>query len=249
MKFGALAVAAAVAALTLGTAGAAMASPLSKPKPGHHKPPAHSTPAGQITGSKLKAALLPASDLGSGYTTSNETDTGNSLWSAKNPDSLSSMPCIGLGRYVTGYGQTAQAGDDFSSPSSSPDPVDGNQLISQFASGSAAWSFLTQEAAGFQSQACRTQTYATAGSDSLTLTITFDRLDWTKISGHSAISVAQTIGATEDEGGSYTVYDEYTVVNAGANDYTVSELSRADSDVPTWMLSDLISATQKLYKA
>jgi hypothetical protein len=247
MKFGALAVAAAVAALTLGTAGTAMASPLSKPKPTHHKPPAHSTPAGQITGSKLKAGLLPASDFGGGYTTANEQDTGKSLWSAKNPESVSGMPCLVLGQYVTGYGQTAQAGDDFSPPSSSLGGVAGTQVISQFASSSAAWSFLTQEATRFRSQACRTQTLTSTGSSSLTLTITFERLDWTKIGGHSAIEVAQTVNITDDQGVSGTAYDEYTVANAGTNDYTILESNSADSDVPTWMLSDLINATQKLY--
>jgi hypothetical protein len=249
VKVKTFAIAAAVAGLTLGTAGTAIASPLSKPKPTHHKPPAHSTPAGQITGSKLKAGLLPASDFGGGYTTANEQDTGKSLWSVKNPESVSGMPCLVLGQYVTGYGQTAQAGDDFSPPSSSLSGVAGTQLISQFASSSAAWSFLTQEAARFQSQACRTQTLTSTGSSSLTLTISFKRLDWTKIGGDSAIEVAQTVNITDDQGDNASVYDEYTVVNAGTNDYTILESNSTDSDVPTWILSDLISATKKLYKA
>jgi len=247
MKFRALAIAAAVAALIAGTAGSAMASPFSKPKP---KP--HSAPASQLPGGKLKAGLLAASVFGGGYTTSDETDTGKSLWSASNPGSISSLPCDLLGDYVTGYGQTAEAADSFTAPDSSPNAASGDQIIYQFGDSSAAWQFLTGEAARFQSQACRTSTgtaQGSGGSGNFTVTVTFSRLDWTKIGSYSAIEVMRTFILTDDQGDSGTVYDEITVVNAGTNDYTVFEFNSSDNDVPTWLLSDLIKSTQKLYPA
>jgi hypothetical protein len=245
MKIRTLAIAAAVGALTVGTAGSAMASPLSKPKP-KPKPAAVS----QLPGDKLKAGLLAASVFGGGYTISDEQDTGKSLWSANNPDSVSSMPCGLLGGYVTGYGQTAEATDSFNPPSSSLTAVSGDQLVSQFANSSAAWKFLTGQATRFQSQACRTATgtiQGSNGSGNFTYTLTFRRLDWTKVGSYSAIEVAQPFTLTDDQGDSATSYIETTVVNAGANDYTIQEYTGSDSDVPTWQLSDLIKATQKLY--
>jgi len=245
MKFRALAIAAAVGVLTVGTAGAATASPTSKPKP---KP--HAAPAGQLPGDKLKAGLLAASVFGGGYTTSNETDTGKSLWSTSNPSSTSSLPCGLLGAYLTGYGQTAGAADSFTAPDSSLNAASGDQIIYQFANSSAAWQFLTGEASRFQSQACHTTTgtvQGTGSSGSFTYTITFSRLDWTKIGNYSAIEGMETFTIADDQGVSDTVYDETTVVNAGTNDYTVSESNIADNDVPTWLLSGLIKSTQKLY--
>jgi len=245
MKIRTLAIAAAVGALTVGTAGSAMAAPLSKPKP-KPKPAAVS----QLPGDKLKAGLLAASVFGGGYTTSNETDTGKSLWSASNPNKASGMPCGLQGEYVTGYGQTAEATDSFNAPSSSPNAADGSQLIDQFASSSAAWSFLTGEAAGFQSQACRTASgtlQGSNGSGNLTYTMTFKRLDWTKIGSYSVIEVAQAFTFTDQQGDSGTSYTETTVVNAGTNDYTIQEFNGSDSDVPAWLMSDLVKATQKLY--
>ncbi|HXL91850.1 MAG TPA: hypothetical protein VN969_23140 [Streptosporangiaceae bacterium] len=245
MKIRTLAIAAAVGALAVGTAGSAMASPLSKPKP-KPKPAA----VVQLPGDKLKAGLLAASVFGGGYTLGDEQDTGKSLWSASNPGKASSMPCGAQGSYITGYGQTAEATDNFNAPDSSPNAVDGSQLIDQFANNSAAWSFLTGEAAAFQSQACRTASgtlQGSNGSGNFTYTITFKRLDWTKVGSYSAIEVMQAFTLTNDQGESGTNYTETTIVNAGTNDYTIQEFNSADSDVPTWLMSDLVKATQKLY--
>lgn len=134
MKVRMLAVTAAVTALTLGTAGTALAAPSGKPKP----KPAHSAPAAQITGSKLKVGLLPGSDFASGATTSQESDTGNHLLSPRDPQSVSSMPCTFLGQYSIGNGQTAAAADQFGTPVADTNGVFGDQTIEQFASSSAA---------------------------------------------------------------------------------------------------------------
>jgi hypothetical protein len=58
MKLKAIAVTAAAAALSLGMAGSALASPLST----------KSKPAPQVTGTRLQSALLPASAFGDGFT-------------------------------------------------------------------------------------------------------------------------------------------------------------------------------------
>jgi len=231
--------AAAATALTLGMAGTALAAPLSKPKP---KP----APAAQITGSKLAAGLLPGADFGGGDTTSGPIDTGNSLLSAKHPQGVSSLSCTFAGLYFSGYGQTAAATDVFSPPVGHTGGPFGSQLIYQFASSSAASSFLAQEAARFQSRACRNQTTNT--NQGTTLTVTLKRLSWTKIGGYPAIDVTQSDGATNALGVSLsTSYNVFTVVDAGTNVYTIWEAGSSDAGVPASLLSHLIRSTQKLY--
>jgi hypothetical protein len=236
VKLRTLAVTTAVTALTLAMTGTALAAPLGKPKP---KP----APAAQITGSKLVAGLLPGVAFGGGDTTAQPFDTGNRLLSAKNAKSVPSMPCLFLGTYSPGYGQTAIAADVFGPPTSNTGGPFGMQVIYQFASTSAASSYLAQEAARFQSRACHTQTNTSAGT---TITTTFEHLSRTKISGYPAIDVTDSATITP---AIPPTYQEYTVVNAGTNVYTIWESSSTNTGVPASLLSEMIKSTQKLYPA
>jgi hypothetical protein len=139
------------------------------------------------------------------------------------------MACIFLGQDIPGYGQTALASDLFNTPISAADTAFGNQSIDQFASDSAAWSFLTQEAARFQSRACHTQANTNQGT---TFTTVFERLDWTKIGGYPAIDVAQSETTAGDLGSGPATYNEITVVNAGTNVYSIMEFDRRTPTYP-----------------
>src|SRR5580658_7288769 len=90
VKFKAIAVIAAAAALSLGMAGSAGASPVS------HK----SKPAPQVTGTRLQSALLPASAFGSGFTVTGPLNTGKKLWSTRAFGTPQTLSCAKFEEYV-----------------------------------------------------------------------------------------------------------------------------------------------------
>jgi hypothetical protein len=236
--------------LSLAMAGTASAAPLGhsahpKPKP----KPKHAATA-QLTGKQLAAALLPGSDFGSGYTLSDQENTGKNLRSAQSPQNYT---CGVLGQYLPDYGQTAEANVTINAPSnislSSSDVVlGGNEDISQFANNGAAWSLLMAAQNAYRT--CRSYSgtiQGTGGSGSATVTVTTQSVNWTTVGSYSAFSVSQSVEFTAS-GESATVYFDSTMVNAGQDDYTIFEMNTANDNVPGSLLSTLIKQTQALYK-
>lgn len=239
----------AAAALSFSMAGAASASPLGHPK--HHKPKPKHHAVTQVTGKQLKSALLSGSAFDIGYASAGELDTGGSLLSSRVTQGAGSIPCDQLGVFAIGQGQTAEAFDEIGPPSSnnSPSLLLATQNISQFANSQTAWSFLGQEQARFS--ACQSYNENLAGSGAVgsggAIAITIESVSRTKVGNYPAFTVAQSAELSESEG-TGTFYIDTTVVQAGTNVYSVQEWNSVDGTVPGWMLSKVISQTQKLYQ-
>src|ERR1700747_2775480 len=90
VKFKAIAVIATAAALSLGMAASAAASPLSP----------EATPAPQVSGVRLQSALLPTSAFGSGFTVIQRGNTGKKLWSGRVWIKPSQLSCANFEMYI-----------------------------------------------------------------------------------------------------------------------------------------------------
>jgi hypothetical protein len=250
VKLKTLAVAAAVATLTLSTAGTAMASPLTKPKPTHK--PKHTVTLTQVTGRTLKKSLPSASEYGVGYTSDGEVDSGSHLVHGDPGGRVSSLPCDYLGAYaLTGFNQTATAGNLVEAPNSTTAGLlEAGQGVQQFANSSAAWSFVTQEQARYGKCAFYSGSFpGSQGSAGGTIAYDLQSVKSGKIGSYSSFTADQSAQYTDAADDILIIYIETTVVAAGSDVYTIQEIDTSDSGVPHWMLSNFVTATKKLYKS
>jgi hypothetical protein len=236
-------------ALTLGTAGAASAQTVHRPK--HHKP----SPVTQVSGAKLQTALLPASDFGSGYTSSNAQNTGNSLWSSHGSLSVSGTPCDAFvdSPYLVGYGDTAATANLVSQPesgSSNPDAVLlAFQGVAQFASSQSAGSFYGQSLAKYTSCQSFSDSSSDGSGGTVTLTITVQSTANTSVDKYQAFEVSQSAEISDSSSDiNGTIYLNTTVVNAGTNIYLLTEWNQSNDGVASWLLTSMINRAQALYK-
>ena len=240
MNFKGIAVAAAAAALCLGMAGSAMASPLSgKPKP----PP-------QVTGSRLASALLPASSFGDGFTVTDHINTGNRYLSTKTFLKPSTMNCQAFEEYifVGGFGDTAGAASGFENPNPSfadfPDIVlVGDQAVLQFKTTQQAASFYNQAYAKYQK--CSAFTEADP-ADSTSVELTTQSLSATTINKNKAFQLIQHADLTSLP--AFSFYVNTAVVLSGANVYTIDDLNGTNDPISASLLGTLINRVQSLYK-
>ena len=145
MKFKVIAVVSTAAALSLGMAGSAAASSLS------------TKPAPQVTGARLRTALLPASAFGDGFTVTQRLNSGSKLASTQVRIKPSSLTCVAFETFifVRGFGNTAGATNSVNNPnpdfSSYPSIVlGGDQTVLQFKTSGAATSFYNQAYARYK---------------------------------------------------------------------------------------------------
>jgi hypothetical protein len=237
------------AGLSLAMAGPASAAALGHPKP-HPKP--KPAAAGQFTGKQLASALLPASDFGSGYTLSDQANSGSNLRSAQ---ASQGYACGDLNAYEPFFGQTAEAYALVTPPSnltssSNSVVIDGDEDVSQFASAGAAWSYLMQLQSSNRSCKPFTTSFSGSGGEgTVTVTVTTQGVSWTKVSGNSGVIVAQTEQFTDSSGDDITLYVNSTVVDDGTDVYTVSETNTANADVAGSLVTSLIDRVQALKAA
>lgn len=240
MNFKGIAVAAAAAALCLGMAGSAMASPLSgKPKP----PP-------QVTGSRLASALLPASSFGDGFTVTDHINTGNKYLSTKAFLKPSTMNCQAFEEYifVGGFGDTAGAASGFENPN--PALADfpnivlvGDQAVLQFKTTQQAASFYNQAYAKYQKCSAFTEPDP---ADSTSVELTTQSLSGTTINKNKAFQLIQHADLSSLPALSF--YENTAVVLSGANVYTIDDLNGTNDPISASLLGELINRVQALYK-
>jgi hypothetical protein len=235
VKFKLIAVISAATALGLGLAGSAAASPLSR------------KPAPQVTGVRLKAALLPASAFGDGFTVTQRLNSGDRLWSARVHIKASSLSCAGfeLYRYVAGFGNTAGAMDSVDNPnpdlSTYPSVVlDGDQAVLQFKTASAAASFYNLAQARYKQCTAFTEPDP---ADNTQLELTLRSLSTTTIGKNKAFQVNQLVDLT-----ALSFYLNTTVVLAGTNVYTIDDLNGTNDPVSASLLGNLVNRVQALYQ-
>lgn len=250
-KLRSIAAAAAVAALSLGglsvaVAGSATAQPLGHPK--KHKP----KPPPQVTGSRLRTALLPAAAFGDGFTGGDIVSTGGRLLPTRARYHVPSMSCSDFEDFAIlgGFGDTAGAlADDFNaSPFGSyPNTVlYGIQWVNQFASPQAATTFFNQAAAKYGS--CSSFTEPNPGDTSPgggTLQVTNMSVSKTAVSGNHAFTVTQQSALSEAPG--FSFYNNVLVVVSGTNVYQFWNLSGTNDEPSPTLMAQFIRQTQKLY--
>lgn len=238
MKFKVIAVISAATALWLGLAGSAAASPLS------HKP------APQVTGVRLRSALLPASAFGDGFTVTQRLNSGNKLWSPRVNIKPSSLSCADFEQYiyVAGFGNTAGAMDSVGNPN--PDftnypsvVLDGDQAVLQFKTASAAASFYNLAYARYEQCTAFTEPDP---ADNTQLELTLRSLSKTTIGKNNAFQVIQLVDLTALPALSF--YANTAMVLAGTNVYTIDDVNGTNDPISASLLGNLVNRVQALYK-
>jgi hypothetical protein len=240
MKFKAIAVTAAATALSLGMAGSALASPLSKAKP-----------APQVTGTRLQSALLPASAFGGGFTVADHLNTGNKLWSTKARLKPSSLSCSAFETYIVvgGFGDTAGATDGVDNPNPAladyPNVVlAGDEAVLQFKTTQAAASFYSQAYTRYKQ--CSAFTESNLAGTGLTLELTTQSLSRTTINKNKAFQIIQYVDLASLPAANF--YENAAVVLSGTNVYTIDDLNGTNDPISASLLGNLVKRVQALYK-
>jgi hypothetical protein len=230
MRFKTAAAVVAAVALSYGVAGPATAQSLA-PLAKHRSAPA------QVSGSRLQKGLLPGSAFGSGFTISSRLNTGSKLMGTRASLHVSSMKCSAFEGYdyVSGFGNTAGALDQYNNPS---------QDVVQFASTSAATNFFNSGHSKFA--ACRTFSEPNPGDKSPgggTYQVSTLSLSKLTIGGDHAFEATQTLAESEAPG--ITLYINVLFVVAGTNVYNLWNVS-GTNDQPA-PIGKLIHQIQALY--
>ena len=239
MNFRAIAVTIAAAALSLGMAGSAGASPRGQARP-----------APQVNGVRLASALLPASAFGSGFTVFNRHNSGSTLQSTQAVIRPSNLSCVNFAEYtyIAGFGNTAGAVDSINNPS--PDfsnypsvVLGGDQAVLQFSSAGAAASFYNRAYARYK----RCPAFSEPDpADQTTVELTTQSLSSTTIGNHKAFQLIQHADYASFAG--FDFYAVTAVVLAGTNVYTVDDVNGTNDPISASLLGRLISRVQALYK-
>jgi hypothetical protein len=241
VKFKAIAFIAATAALWLGMAGSAAASPLSH----------QSKPAPQVTGARLQSALLPASAFGDGFSVVDRLNTGHKLWSTRVLVKPSGLSCVNFETYIVvgGFGNTAGATDGVfnQSPDFASYPnviLGGDQTVLQFSSARAAASFYNQAYTRYKQ--CSYFTWSDPADKSIKFEFNTQSVSKTTIGKNQAFQLIQLVELSALPAVSF--YANTAVVLAGTNVYTINDLDGTNDPISAPLLGNLINRVQALYK-
>jgi len=241
VKLKAIAVIVAGAALSLGMAGSALASPLG-PK---------SKPAPQVTGARLQPALLPASAFGDGFRVAYRLNSGNKLRSTHAVIKPSSLSCVNFENYVfvAGFGNTAGAADGVYNPNpalaSYPSVIlADDQAVLQFRSAQAAASFYNQAYTRYKQ--CSHFTESDPFDKSIQWELNTQSLSTTTIGKNKAFQLIQLLDLSSLPVLSF--YANTAVVLSGANVYTIDDVNGTNDPISASLLGHLINRVQALYK-
>jgi hypothetical protein len=195
---------------------------------------ANSGSAGQLTGTQLAKALLPASDFPQSFAVSQQgsADSGSTLEKAAANYNLSTLSCSGWDNYFTssGFGETAYASGGLSS--SAKDQSYG-QVVYQFASKSAASAFFT----GVQSLSDRCHSFNASGGGG---NVTMQLASASSVAGHQAFEINQatTVTGTSSKIDTLFALDGTDVVAISASGVGSAPPT---SPAPATLLQDLIT--------
>jgi hypothetical protein len=193
----------------------------------------------QVTGAKLKTALLPASTFGSGFKLQGSNDTGKSLWHQKAAKHISTMSCVNfedLG--IVGYGESAAAAsivtDDNPTSLSALSNLLYEQAVYQFPSTKAATTFYNQAHAKYAS--CKSFSETNSGD---TTTIKLKSIAKTKVGTYRAFQLTQ--GVTESAASGTSLKLNTLVTVKGADVFIFINAGTSNHPVPAKTMLKLIS--------
>jgi hypothetical protein len=205
----------------------------------------------QVTGNKLKSALLPASSFGPDVHFDVAVGSGKSLWHQKAKDHVSSMSCgnfengVGLGR----FGESAGAWSFVDNPDAFTNFPNAefyyNQVVYQFSTAKAATTFYGQAKTKYGK--CRDFTESVPASTvpgSGKLETTVLSMSKTKVGKYQAFQLTQAVTLSESPGFSLTLNTLVTV--EGTDVFTIVDLSGTNDPVSTGLMLKFINRVKKL---
>ena len=205
----------------------------------------------QVSGNKLKSALLPASTFGSDYQFQFATSSGKSLWHQRARDHVSSMSCgnfedgVGLGS----FGESAVALSFIDNQNAITNFPNAefyyNQAVYQFPTVKAATTYYGQAKVKYAK--CRDFTESVPASSvpgSGRMEITLLSMTKTKVGSYQAFQLTQAVNLSESPGFSLTLNTLVTV--EGTDVFTVVSLSGTSDPVSTNVMLKLVNRVKKL---
>ena len=203
----------------------------------------------QVSGAKLKSALLPAATFGSGFKLLGASSSGTSLWSQKATKHVPTMSCQNFeNQGLTRYGESAVATSAILNNGATNITSLSNlnllydQTVYQFPSTKAAATFYNQAHAKFA--ACKSFSETVSGGPNGKLTITLKSIAKTKVGTHQAFKIAQGVGGSGITGVSLNF--ETLVTMAGADVFVVVDFTTANQPVPAKTMLKLVNRVKAL---
>jgi hypothetical protein len=203
----------------------------------------------QVSGAKLKSALLPASTFGSGFKQAGAISSGKSLWSAKAKKHVPAMSCSGFENAgLTRFGETAAAfsasvdNDGTSSPDLSNLTILYEQSVYQFPSTRTGATFYSQVHAKYA--ACKSFDDKVLDGSGQHSTVTLKSIAWTRVGKYHAFQLTQSLGNLGLPGISLNLNTLVTV--AGADVFIVTDFSTSNHPVSAKSMLKLVSRVKAL---
>jgi hypothetical protein len=200
----------------------------------------------QVTGAKLKTALLPASTFGGGFKLQESDGTGKSLWHQKATKHISTMSCVNfedLG--LVGYGESAAAASiiEKTNPSSLSDLSNllYEQAVYQFPSAKAAATFYNQAHAKYAS--CKSFSETNSGE---TTTIKLKSIAKAKVGTYRAFQLTQGVTESQASSSSVSLKLNTLVTVKGADVFIFINAGTSNHPVPAKTMLKLISRVAAL---
>jgi hypothetical protein len=193
----------------------------------------------QVTGAKLKSALLPASSFGSGYKLQGSAGSGKSLRHQKATKHISTMSCVNFENLgVAGYGESAAAAsiieDNNPTSLSALSNILYEQTVYQFPSTKAATAFYNQAHAKYAS--CKSFSETSSGD---TTTIKLKSIAKAKVSTYRTFELTQ--GVTESTSAGVSLKLNTLVTVKGADVFIFINAGTSSHPVPAKTMLKLIT--------
>jgi hypothetical protein len=204
----------------------------------------------QVSGAKLKSALLPASTFGSDFRLDGSFSSGKSLWHLKARNHVLTMSC---GNFENGglglYGESAAAGSFSDNENADADADFPNvellydQAVYQFPSAKAATAFYNQAHAKYAK--CKSFSEKIAGDpESGALETTLLTMSKTKVGKFQSFQLNQGVDISDFPGFSLNLNTLVTV--EGTDVFIVTNFSGTNDPVSTKDMLKLVNRTMKL---
>jgi hypothetical protein len=204
----------------------------------------------QVSGNKLKSALLPASTFGSGFKLDGTFSTGKSLWHQKARNHVLTMSCADFENGGLGlFGESAAAGSVSDNQDASADAAFPNvellyeQAVYQFPSIKAASAFYNQAHAKYAKCTSFSEKIADDPASG-TLDTTLLTMSKTKVGKYQAFQLNQGVTISDFPGFSLNLNTLVTV--AGTDVFIVTNFSGTNDPVPASAMLKLVSRAIKL---
>jgi hypothetical protein len=215
-------------------------------------PAAHaSSRSVQVSGSKLKSALLPASYFGSDYQSGPAASSGNSVSTLPATEHVSSVSC-GTFEALSGegfFGEDAFAFSFADNPNFFSELPSSEfyyrQSVDQFGSTKAASAYYGQAHAKYAKCKYFTESVSDGQIPGVgSLETTTQSMSNTRVGKYQAFQVGQVSDLTEMSG--ITIQLNTLVAVAGTDVYTMESLGGTNDPISTALMHDLIGRVQKL---